>query len=505
MSPRRPDPRFPTLPVALVVASGLLLDAAGGTAGAPPERRLPGSIPRSPPQVTGFPIPFHRPVDFRERRGGVLAADLDADGRVELVVSVPSGVVTLLGPDGTVAPGWPRTFQDLPQPAYPVGPPALGDLDGDGLIDVVACVVSGGTPRRNFVHALDAGGADLAGWPVEVIAPGQPFPSCPASGPATADLDGDGRDEVALSVGPGHLTVLDDDGGTLSGWPMQLGPDEQGISRAINARLGAADLDGDGRPELLFVESGLQPRLGAVSAAGHFMEGFPLRLDEVVDRQAPVATDLDGDGRPEIVLSTLPFSPSLDASAGPAAEPTGDGALVPAALYVLRADASASEGWPRALEAGGSWGPVLTDLDGDGRAEILQQDGDLLLAFDLSGEPARGFPHMIHRDFQRSQSLEMSQWTVADLNGDARPDLLQTRSNVYLGSAYLRLFGTRMTGQPLKGFPFERSGFLAASEPAVVDLSGDGVADLVMLTSEGTNGRWSLMAWDLGSLLPAGP
>ncbi|MBI4169025.1 MAG: hypothetical protein HY510_03720, partial [Acidobacteria bacterium] len=78
---------------------------------------LQGGIPKSPPFLAGFPILFHRTIDYRPREGAGVAADLDADGRVELVVSIPSGLVTVIRPDGTRAPGWPRTFERLPQPA----------------------------------------------------------------------------------------------------------------------------------------------------------------------------------------------------------------------------------------------------------------------------------------------------------------------------------------------------------------------------------------------------
>src|SRR3989442_220630 len=67
------------------------------------------------------------------------------------------------------------------------------------------------------------------------------------SSPAVADLDGDGRPEIVVATHPGLLYVLRFDGHSLSvapGWP-----------RAVGAHIGSSpavgDLDGDGTPEIV--------------------------------------------------------------------------------------------------------------------------------------------------------------------------------------------------------------------------------------------------------------
>jgi hypothetical protein len=470
---------------------------------------LPGTVPKAPPYVSGFPIPFFRTTDYRDRMGSVVAADLERDGRTDLVVAVPSGLITVIGPNGERRPGWPRTFESLPQPAFPAGELAVGDLDGDGVAEVVACVAAGGTERRAFLFAMRADGSDLPGWPVE--APGGTA-GCPPGGVLLADLDADGRPEVLRAFGGGTVLALHGDGSPVRGWPVRLGPDAQGRTREINADLAAGDLDGDGAREIVLLESGLRPRLAAVGGPGHVMPGFPLVLDEVTDRQAPAVADLDGDGRAEVVAATLPFSGEIDPGGGeptaatPLAETADDGtrtetSALPGVLRVLRADGSMAAGWPRTLEEGGPWGPIAADILGDPRPEILQQDGDRLLGFDAAGNMLPGFPHTLHREFLRSQWLEKSPWVVGDLDGDARPDLLQVHSSLYAGSAYLRVFGLHVSGRSLRGFPFDAEGLLRASRPVVADVSGDGFADLALLVTDGTSGPWLLVAWDLGTLV----
>ena len=504
-SPHRVGPRIRAL---------ILLVAFLGTdphpLALPTDGRLQGTIPKAPDSL--FSIPFPRTVDYRPRQGSVVAADIDGDGRQDLVVSIPSGQILVVRPDGSRAPGWPRTFEDLTQPAYPVGDPAVGDLDGDGSPEIVVCVVSGTSTRSNYLFALHADGTDLRmddpnapGWPISLLGSGTDVYTCSGTPTLLADLDGDGSLDVIRGMSKGTILAFDHTGRPLPGWPVRLDPDPPGRTLEVNADLVAADLNGDGKQDLVFVESGLAPRLAALSfdpIAGRMVPvpGFPVSLEEIVDRQAPAVADLDGDGSPEIVQAT---SPNQGDMIEPAPEPAV-GPAFPAEVHVLRSDGtiwSSAPGWPRPLQSGATWGSVLADLNDDGFPEILQADGTDLVGFDAVGDTLPGFPIVVHRDFVRSQSLEMSPWIVGDLNGDRRPDLLQVWSNQYAGSSYLRVFGLRATGGAMRGFPFDANGMLAASRPVLADLSGDGVNDLVMLVADGGNGGWILKAWDLGSLV----
>ena len=502
ISPHRVRPRLQALIAIAALGAGVLFLPDGRPPSAVPvDTRLQGSVPKAPAFAAGFPIPFWRTVDFRPRQGSVVAADLDRDGRRDLVVSVPNGQVVVFRSDGSRVPGWPRTFDNLTQPAFPMGEAGVGDLDGDGSPDIVTCVVSGAPMRHNFLYAMRADGTDLPGWPIELTntSPTDYF-SCSSVPTVLADLDGDGYLDVIRAMNRGTILAFDRHGKPLTGWPVRLGPDydNNGIIREIGADLLAVDLEGNHQMDLVFVESGLNPRLAVVSGDGRLLHGFPVGLAGIVDRDAPAVADLDGDGQVELVQATMPFYGDL---IEPVPEPTAGAPIDPARLHVIRPDGSSRPGWPRQLQLGASWGAVLADLDGDGLPEILQQDGDQLLGFDADGNLLPAFPVIVRRDFVRSQSLTTTAWVVGDLNGDRRPDLLQVWSSLYAGSSYMRVFGLRATGNPLRGFPFDADGMLAASRPVLTDLNGDGVNDLVMLVSDGANGGWRLTAWDLGSLL----
>jgi hypothetical protein len=510
---QRPVPLVRPLAGRVAVALGAALAAgvlvlADAAHAAPPIRFVV-------PYVSGFPLLFPRPVDIRPRWGTIAAADLDHDGRAAIVAVVPSGAVTVAGEGGT-RPGWPRRFARLPQPAIPGGAPAIADIDGDGHDEIAVCVSTGGTPRQPVMFVLRADGTDLDGWPVQVPA-SDPYVACAPGATLAVDLDGDGAAEIVQVLGTNEVWAFDRTGGVLPGWPFRAGPDAAGRRRTINADPVAADVDGDGRPEIIVVESGLEPRVFALDGDGRPLPHFPIVLQEIVDRQAPAAADIDGDGLAEIVQATLPWdgavvepqpiapgTPSVDLVA-----PSGvsgvqspvPGPAVAAALHVLRRDGGDGPGWPNPLDGAASWGAVLADLDGDGLPEILQGDGDQLYAFDASGAMWPGFPLTAHRVFPQAHARVDSQWRVADIDGDHHPDFLRALGAVDNGAATLRLAAIQSHGEPLRPFPLTFDGLLPASNPVVVDLTGDGVPEVAILAGEGTNGGWRLLAWNLAGKL----
>jgi hypothetical protein len=453
---------------------------------------------------------FPRPVEIRPRGGSLLAADLDRDGRVELVATIPAGLITVVD-SGSVRPGWPRRFTGLPSPAYPVGLPGVGDLDGDGVDEIVTCVSAGAWPRRAVLFAIDADGRDHPGWPIEIPSSGAGG-GCAAGATLVVDFDGDGRAEVARALYGGGL-VLEGDGRPRPGWPWSVPRDSGRGPRPINADPVAADVDGDGRPELILVESGFQPRLFAVDAGGSLLQRFPVTLAEVIDRQAPAAADLDDDGAAEMVQATSPLdtiidlrgprprdTPPPDVAPHPGPTPVAGtpppGPMIPAALHLLRSDASETPGWPLPLGAGAARGAQIARLDGGSTVTILQEDGDRLAGYDTAGRPQRGFPLTLRGLPSQVDARQDSRWTVVDFDGDGRSDFLRALGFVVAGNTTLRVVGLHPPGAPVRGFPFAYDGLLPESDLVAADLDGDGGPDLALLVGEGTNGGWRLLVWN---------
>ena len=354
----------------------------GAAAAAPPARPVRFAPAPGSPHTVG-----RQPND-------VAIADMNGDGRLDVIVAVAgsSEVSVLLG-DGTGglvrAPGTPRPI------GMPPGLVAVGDLDRDGLLDVVVTshdshdviVLRGdgrgglgpaiGSPFRALqgakahTHGLALGDLDEDGWtdittaddeahvlgvlradgrggfaggaPVRVGE--SPYPH------ALGDLDGDGHlDAMTPNTGSANVTVLLGDGRggfrTAAGSPVPVAPRPYFVAlghldgdRALDAVVTHDDiirvtvLRGDGR-------GGFAPAPGSPLFAGR--RSWKARLG-----------DLDGDGRQDLVLG----------GGGRAVVLRGDG----------RGAFASVPGSPFALGRG-AWSVALGDLDRDGRLDIVSAD-----------------------------------------------------------------------------------------------------------------------------------
>jgi hypothetical protein len=178
--------------------------------------------------------------------------DLNGDGRADLVVAdqgffspggrqVNGGLHVYLGnPDGTftsvAVPSTSATNYSLV---------ALGDLDGDGKLDLIA---AGNVAGNNFgvgtpnLYTFFGNGDGTFG--AAQVTPLAGTDGIGAQSIALADFNGDGKLDVAVG-NPNDFTevLLGFGDGTFGKSLMALGQQPQA--------LGAADLDGDGLPELL--------------------------------------------------------------------------------------------------------------------------------------------------------------------------------------------------------------------------------------------------------------
>ncbi|MBI4599192.1 S8 family serine peptidase [Candidatus Uhrbacteria bacterium] len=175
----------------------------------------------------------------QDKRQGVFVASGDVDGdRVDEIIVSPDqgggGEVRIFAADGT------QLFSFFPfdrvSQAIRV---ALGDLDGDGTDELVAALGVGGKPR---IRLFEGNGTFLR----EFDAYHPSFQGGVAI--AMGDLDGDGVDEIVTGAGPGggpHVRVFEADG-TLRTQFFSYAQTFRG-----GVRVAAGDLDGDGVDEIV--------------------------------------------------------------------------------------------------------------------------------------------------------------------------------------------------------------------------------------------------------------
>jgi hypothetical protein len=289
--------------------------------------------------------------------------DIDVDGLPEIVGIATNGLTCHAAawrPAGELA--WVHSAISLGCRSHA---PSIADLDEDGVPEVVV--------GRLVLHG-DGTLVGLGGG-------GSGYYSLLANGghhAAVADLDGDGQQEIAAG-----RTLYDAKGATIC---------SMSASALDDGYTAVADLDGDGEGEIVVTGNGflrVYTRDCGLIAARSVDGGCP-------GGPATIA-DLDGDGEPEIAvagsdrfnvygadLSLLWSAPSTDpscATASSAFDLDGDGLLEliyadADRLWIL--DGATGE----VLYSGGNHGsstlheyPVVADVDGDGTAEIVVAHG----------------------------------------------------------------------------------------------------------------------------------
>lgn len=368
----------------LVVGLGALLLFAGGFA----------SGCGQPPVVVSFLDRADFPTGALP--SSILSADLNRDGHEDLVVANRgSGTVSVIWNQGRGLDAMARRVDySLPPGGDPIAL-ALGDLNADKLPDLVVADAGSGVVSVR----LNKGAAAL-GEPQSI---GPILPGLLAL--TLIDWDGDGALDVAASSTDRSAVLLFRNNNNGTARFDMVPPLVVDHPEGAPTTLTAADLDGDGRSELLATTDG-RSRITVLRNKG---AGAPERSEVTLGLSpGPVLLeDLSGDGRPELLI------------ADPTSQRLGilDGQALPTPALFASGTSYRLGVLPSALGIG--------DVDGDGIKDlVIAGRGSREIHLLLGGSAADGEERMPRSAARFEVGSDPSALVLSDLNHDGRLDVI---------------------------------------------------------------------------------
>jgi hypothetical protein len=458
-------------------------------------------------------------------------ADLDGDNRLDVVVADSGGSLTVYDADGNVLPGFPvlapytenalahpnaPVFQSLDAPREAFLTPAVGDLDRDGVPEIV-------TIAGTRIFAYQADGSIRPGFPVAL----NPAFSLPAlrtndnhlktgftASPVLGNLDADPDLEIIAAGLDQRVYAWNDDGTPVPGWPVYAKDPAQGAQYGseIFTTPTLADLDGDGTNEVIVStnEEYGTPSFDPQQEFGELLDVFsdPTQLPNFPTQLASAALD------------------QAFANAGGTTR-----------VYAIRSDGTFLPGWPIAVPqlsqgllplVGPGHMLAAADLDLDptttelvvsaalGNIQITRADGTAIRTMSPSMTAGGGAPS---DSVDQSAMVDVLSYpAIADFDGDGDLDIIKGMVTAG-GVADLLLVGQNVpfnhvigawdanTGTRLSSYPKATDDFVLLSHPVVADVGKPGAAGA---PSDGLNeiivgtGLYLLHAYNPAGVEPAG-
>jgi D-alanyl-D-alanine-carboxypeptidase/D-alanyl-D-alanine-endopeptidase len=326
---------------------------------------------------------------------------------------------------------------------------AVADVDGDGRLEVAfASYFFDG--RVRVLNGED--GSELWSWRSR---PERPQGDCLDASLKFADLDGDGRLELVVPVSSGCCVHVFDAKTGEKRWTYETGPGD-----CIDSPPAIVDVDGDGAPELVF---------GSFRDRVHVVDGKTGKRERLIEgwggfvQTGVIVTDLDGDGVVDFVAGSFRGKQGnrVTAKCGKTGKE----------LWRYGIGESPRGGPSLGIYHGASFG----DLDGDGEVELV------VSAYDGKVVALDGKTGAVEWSVSPGDRYFMGPVAIADLDDDAKPEVVACgqRLTVMSGAGKLRY------SRPLVG----RASFGGAHRGAsIADLDGDGKLDIAYLLDNGAFG-----------------
>ncbi len=333
------------------------------------------------------------------------------------------------------------------------------DLDGDGKPDLIS-PGNANSPTSIISYRRNTGSAGVVSFAPEVDLPA-PAGSYPYS-MVTADLDGDGRQDVVFTASTGSLCVYPNNS---TPGAIAFGTRQDYTTATDPFSVAVGDIDGDGKPDIVvanFLSNSISIYRN-ISTVGSIAFAARVDLTTALAPHTVAIADLDGDGLPDLAVTDA-FSSAVSLFRNQSSPGT--------LSFATRVDIATGPDEPSGLAIG--------DLDADGKP-------DLVVTYDNFNEVTQAtVSFSLLRNTSTPGSFAFSapsnygtgntfNPTIGDLNGDGKPDLAIPTSNNYV-YVYPNTSSPRTVEVGAPGKYYD----LGSYAIAISDLDGDNLPDMAV-------------------------
>ena len=302
------------------------------------------------------------------------------------------------------------------------GSPVIGDIDNDGQPEVLVSTANFGS--TGGIYALNADGT--LKWKYQTGDYGT------YATPPLADIDGDGKLETIFPSYGGKIIAVDDDGTQM--WVVDKG--------SAGTRSVIVDLT---------VDDGLEVVAGAASKAFLLKASDGTQIWEADYRMLcdPAIADVDGDGKLEVVFST-------------------SGSVIVA----LNAE-DGTVAWTSAAMGQDAQNnlAIISDINADGKPDVVAGSRDYKMYVFSGADGTKLWDYaVVGRCFSAA---------VADFNGDGFDDVVTT-AGMGTPESYAYLLDVKNQTLLWQHDIVGRSGYTTERSPSIADVNGDGTPDVLI-------------------------
>lgn len=421
------------------------------------------------------------------QRSCPLIVDLDGDGKKEIVYITSDGTLTALDSNGSAV--WKKG--GFGQGNNTVATTVL-DTERSGL----PCLfVPNETEQR--LYAFNHNGNQIAGWPTGTVYPPMTVTA------AIGDVNLDGSPEIVLGDECCYVYAWNPTGD----WKGNSSSDSSFLWRNLtgtpttailgsSCALGNIDGNTNGIPNVV-VGTNNPPELYAFDGDNwgdyisnpSYVDGWP-KISGTRIQSSPAIGDIDGDGKNDVAVGA------------------DDGYL-----YVWLSN---DNSWSKYYTGDSiKSSPALYDLDGDGKLDIIVgSNSGRVFAFKYDGTSVDGWNDGIQLDSSGIVPVESSP-VIGDVNGDGEVEVVIGCDNGNLYALYKDGCNHTENGLPTGPIAWVKSCVSSSnttsttdnttkilSAPAIDDIDGDGLADVVAISSDGVYVFHLNCPYKEGSLFP---